>query len=288
MIFRFMYYLGFDIGGSSVKAVLVKNKEIVKSVLSDLPDNLSGLLSLIGQMKDELTADVASERIGGIGFAVAGAIDKEQERILKAPNISYLDGQPLKRIFEEKFTPCAVKMDNDARCFLLAEKKTGAAKNLENIFYLILGTGIGGAWTLDGKIIRGAHGAAGEAGHTIIDIASGNDFEALASNKFIKKESGVESSALYQKARSGDKNARDIFTKLGRNLGVGIANVINIIDPEAIIISGGVAQAQESILPGIKESVEKFVISPAAKQTPILFSALGRFGGALGAALLFG
>jgi len=111
--------------------------------------------------------------------------------------------------------------------------------------------------------------------------------EKLASNKFLISLLGPGSKEAGQLALAGDVKAREAVDQLGRNLGVGIANIINIFDPEAIIINGGISEARELILPGIKEGVAKFVASPAAKETKILFSQLGRFGGALGAALMF-
>jgi len=158
---------------------------------------------------------------------------------------------------------------------------------LSDVFYLTLGSGVGGAWMVDGKISIGAHGTAGEIAHTIINIDQSIELEAMASNKFIVSLLGIGSVEVGKSAMAGDKKAQEAIGQLGRNLGVGVANIINIFDPEAIIINGGISEAQELILPGIKENIAKFVSSPAARETKILFSQLGRFGGALGAALMF-
>ena len=278
-----MHYIGFDIGGSSVKAALVRDKQIIKSQAAGLPGNLEGLFNLLDQMFGNLSAGV---EIGGVGFGFPGTMDLAREVMFKSSNISYLDNQPLKKLLAEKFKPYPIKLEHDAHCFLLAEKETGLAKDLKNVFYLTLGSGVGGAWMVDGKIAAGEHGAAGEVAHTIIDISDSLELEELAANKFIKKELGMDSLQAYQLAQSGDKWARDVFEKLGLNLGVGIANIINIFDPGAVILSGGVGEASDLILPNIKERIDKLVTSPAAKETKILFSRLGQFGGALGAALL--
>lgn len=279
-----MHYIGFDIGGSSIKAALVRDRQIIKSQAADLPGDFDGLLDLLGKMFDDLSAGVA---ISGIGFGFPGTMDSAREVMLKSPNISYLDNQPLKKMLAEKFSHYLIKIEHDAHCFLLAEQKVGLAKDFKNVFYLTLGSGVGGAWMADGKIVTGEHGAAGEVAHSIVDISDGLELEELAANKFIKKELGLGSIQAYQLVQSGDKRAREVFESLGKNLGVGIANIINIFDPGAVILSGGIGEAEDLILPGIKEGIDKFVVSPAAKQTKILFSKLGRFGGALGAALLF-
>ncbi len=282
-----MYYIGFDIGGSSTKAVLVKDKQILKSLVEDTPENLGGLLELARKMKDELVEGVAADQIGGVGFAVTGVLDLKREKVLNSPNISYLNNQPLKKLVEEKLN-CPVKLEHDVHCFLLAEKEIGLAQGLKNVFYLTLGTGIGGAFMIGGKIITGSRGAAGEIGHTIIDISAGLELEDLAANKFFEKRLGVGSMEVRRLIESGDQRATGIVEEMSRNLGVGIANIINIFDPEAIIISGGISWAKDFFSVGIEMAVNKFVVSPEGKATQVLFSELDRFGGALGAAMMVG
>ncbi len=281
------YFIGFDIGGSSVKAALVANKKILKSETEFLPGNLEDLLALLVKMKNKLIEGFKPQKIKGVGFALAGELDKKREIMLESPNISFLNGQPLKKMFKEKFSPFPVKLEHDVYCFLLAEKEIGVAKNFKDVFYLTLGTGIGSALMIGGKIIKGAHGAAGEAGHAIIDITDNADLEDIASNKIFKKMLGLSSLDSSKKMKAGDKKAREVFDQMGKNLGVGLANIINILDPEAVIMSGGIARDKDVILPGIKEEIDKHVVSPEAKKTKILFSELGREGGAIGAALLF-
>jgi glucokinase len=290
-----MHYLGFDIGGSSIKAVLIKEKrmvrrvhhEVIESLAEDTPNNLDELLGLVEKMKNGLTEGIAAGEIGGVGFAVAGVLDLGRERVLNSPNIGYLNGQPFKKLLEEKLN-WPVKLEHDAHCFLLAEKEVGLAQGLKNVFYLTLGTGIGGAFMIDGEIIIGSRGAAGEIGHTIIDIDDGLELEDLAANKFLKKRLDVGSMEVRRLVESGDQKAIGVVEEMSRNLGVGIANVINIFDPEAIIIGGGINWAKDFLSVGIKMAVNKFVVSPEGKTTRILFSELDRFGGALGAAMLFG
>ena len=281
-----MYYLGFDIGGSSIKAVLVKDKKIVKSKIIDLPDSLDGLLASLVELKQELAAGVEKE-IGGAGFAVAGILNAERSKMLKSPNIEFFDDQPLGELFESIAVSYPIKIEHDACCFLLAEKKIGLAQELKNVFYLTVGTGVGGAFMVDGKIVSGAHGSAGEIGHAVIDIKDNFDLEDLSADDFVKKTLGVSAEEAEKLARSGDGKAKEVFVKRAKNLGIGMANLINIFDPEAIIIGGGIVSAKDLLLPGIRTAIEKYIISPEAKKTQILFSELGRFGGALGAALLF-
>lgn len=281
-----MYYIGFDIGASSIKAALVKDRQIIKTGAQDLPGHLEGLLLALIKIYTELISSLSHEDIGGIGFGLAGVMDLERQTMLSSPNIKYLDDQPVKELLEGRFRGYRLKVEHDAHCFLLAEKEAGLAKNFKNVFYLTLGSGIGGAFMVNGQIIVGAHGAAGEIGHMMMDVEKGLDWEDLGANKFFKKTLGLTSLEAEKKRRDGDKKAAEVFLQLGKNLGIGIANIINIFDPEAIIISGGISAAAGLIWPGIKEGVDKFVISPEAKKTQILLSELGQFGGALGAAIL--
>jgi len=281
-----MYYLGFDIGGSIVKAVLVKEKKIIKSKVADLPNSLEALLAWLKETGQELIGGADTE-IGGVGFAVAGVLNAERSKMLKSPNIKFLDNQPLGELFKSIVAPYPIKIEHDAHCFLVAEKEIGLARKLKNIVYLTVGTGVGGAFMVDGKIISGAHGSAGEIGHTIINIELGLDLEDLSANDFVKKTLGISAAQAEKLARVGDQKAGDIFERRCQNLGIGLANIINTFDPEAVILGGGIVSAKDIILPKLKQQIEKFVISPDAKKTTILFSQLGSQGGALGAALLF-
>ncbi len=279
-----MYHIGFDIGGSSVKAALVKDKKIIDSRVIDLPDALVGLLGVLESFNKKLSK-AAENKISGIGVALAADLDLHREKILKSYNIPYLNNVPIKKLLKEKLKFDNIKIEQDTPCFLIAETKVGVAKGLKNVFYFILGRGIGSALMIDGAIVKGSHGAASEGGHMVLD--QGLDLEEMASSKVLEKMLNATSKEAYERAKMGEEAARDAFAQLGHNLGVGIANIINILDPEAVVLGGGVMGAKEFILPSIKKEVEKDVISPAAKNVKILVSELGVFGGALGATMLF-
>lgn len=281
-----MYFVGFDIGGSSVKSVLVKNRMLIKSGIDNLPPNLKGLLNLIERIVKNFETTAKKARIGGVGVSMAGALDFKREKILKSPNIKYLNNQPIKKLLAQKLK-YPIRIEHDAHSFLLVEKKFGLAKNRNDAFCLTLGSGIGGAYMTGGKILRGNHGSAGEAGHMMMETSKKLEFEDLAANKFIKRKLSISSTEAFARARRGDTKVKKVFHELGKNLGIGIANIINVFDPEIVILAGGVIGARRFIEPGIKQGIKKFVLSPAAQKTKILFSSLGTFGGALGAAFLF-
>lgn len=282
-----MYYLGFDIGASFIKAALVNEKKVIDSKIQDTPNSLEKLIEVLEKNQKELTEGKNFGELAGIGVGVAGILDRSREIILKSPNIPCLDNQPLKKLLEEHFKPTRVKIEHDVHCFLVAEKEIGQAQNLHNIYYLTIGSGVGGAWTFEGKTSYGAHGSTGEVGHTIIDIEKGLKLEDLASDKFIQKSLAFGSLRAEKGIAEGDEKTQRTMNELGENLGIGIANIINMFDPEAVIISGGISWAESILMPGIRYQIQKYVVSPPAKETDVFFSRLGRYGGALGAALLF-
>lgn len=282
-----MYYLGFDIGAYSIKAALVSENKIIDSKIQDTSNSLERLIEDLEKNRKVLTEGKSFGELAGIGVGVSAILDRSREIILKSSNISFLDNQPLKKLLEDLFKPIKIKIENDVHCFLVAEKAIGQAQKLHNIYYLTIGSGIGGAWTFEGKTSYGAHGSTGDVGHTIINNEKGFNLEDLASNKFIEKSLAFGSLGAEEKIAKGDEKTKKTMSELGLNLGIGVANIINMFDPEAVILSGGISWAESFIMPGIRYQMQKYVVSPAAKETNVFFSRLGRYGGALGAAMLF-
>jgi len=279
-------YLGFDIGGSSIKAALVQKNKIVGTRYERLPKSYSAMIKTAVAIKNDFSLNKAI-RIEGIGFSIAGAMDRKREKMLNSPNITFLNGKNIAKDLQKGFPRIPIKIERDSYCFLIAEAAQGNGKKYRHIFYVTLGTGIGGALMLDRKIITGFHGSAAEVGHTIADAEKGTHWEDIAANKFIRREMKLSFSEAKQRALSGDKKSSELFRTLGRNIGLVIANIINSFDPEVVIISGGLAAGRQLFAGEIKKAVNQHVISKDAQKTKILWSKLGRFGGALGAALLF-
>lgn len=286
-----MNYIGFDIGGSNIKVALLHGRKPIDFKIFKSPKQLGGLVNLISQTIENYEKEVGRRGIKGVGFAIAGVLDKKRERVLISPNVKYLNNQPIKKFLKKKIK-YPIILEHDVHCFLLAEAKIGKAKNLKDVFYLTLGTGAGGALMVDGKIIIGEHGAAGEMGHIIVSLNFKNrngflEWEDLVSNKFIFNSLGINAHDAFKAAQKGDRKTKEVFQNLGKNLGIGAANIINIFNPEAVILSGGIIGARKFFVNQTKKNISNFVISPKAKKTKILFSGLGRYGGAIGAALMF-
>jgi len=277
--------LGFDIGGSSIKAVAMQDRKIIKKRIESLPKDFKNFLRVVKEMKESFEEDLKI-KAKKIGFSFPGPIDKKREKIVVCPNVPYLSGKPILKILKKELKLSSLKIEHDIHCFLIAEREFGASKNYQDVFYLAIGTGLGGAFSIDGKIVRGAHGFAGEFGQMVVSLEKEEILENLSAGKYLRKILKTDASSAILEAEKGSKKSLEAFSKLGHNLGVGIASVINLLDPEVVFISGGISSAKKFFVPEMEKAIKKFVVSGDARKTRIIFSKLGRFGGAMGAAEL--
>ncbi|MBI2055205.1 MAG: ROK family protein [Candidatus Sungbacteria bacterium] len=257
---RIKYYLGIDIGASKVGAVILSGhkKERVKYWEASTAKNLAGWKKDMERLIIRSRGN-AKGSISGISVGVAGVVDVKKGKVLKSPNIPFLNGFNVAKFFK-KFAS-RVRVDNDVRCFLRAEVAWGAAKNHKDVVALAVGTGVGGAVMTNGKIIYGHGGSAGEFGHMVVE--KGKTLEELGNAKACK------SSSYWNQV-----------------LGLGVANVINALNPEMVILGGGIVFSKYFHLGEVRRVARSKIISPKAKHTPIVKGKLGPAGQAIGAALL--
>jgi len=296
------YSIGIDIGATKISFVLLKEFFIIARKKIKTPKKKSEIIKIIEENIKNLISNISKSEILGIGLGIAGPLNKKGDIILNSPNLNALSNLKLSKIIE-KDLGIKTKMENDARCFTLAEAMMGAGKGKEIVLGITLGTGIGGGLIMAKvktknpkfKIYKGAFGGAGEIGHMVLDLrgpecscGSNGCFEKYASEKFIKMKSKIFSVELEEKAKKGDKRAKKIYEEFGRNLGIGLANLVNILDPEVIVVGGGFAKAGDLILgPARKEMRKRVLSTQSRKNVKIEITKLGEFAGALGAALLF-
>jgi len=269
LVIKEKYIIGVDIGGSKINAGLFKNGKILKSVkIATSKKSRREFLNKIEKIIGELIFKIDKKDLLGIGCGVAGALDLGEGVILNAPNIKILNGFNIKNWLHKKFG-CEVKIDNDARLFLRAEYLFGAGKGYKNIVGMTLGTGVGGGIIIGSKMVYGSNDSAGEVGHMVID--HGKDLEVLTVKQIRKS-----------------KFSKIATEKFEKNLGIGLSNIINILDPEVIIIGGGAIEDIKIFLPKIEMTAAEFIISPKSrKHVKILIGKLGEDAGAMGAAALF-
>jgi len=254
-----MLYIGIDIGGTKTRGILFdasKNKILDKFIILTPQNKREFLLEL----KNQVEKLMKQKKIKGIGVGLPGIVNYTTGELIKAPNLSFLNGWNAKKEFNKFRIP--IKSDNDSRCFLRAEYMLGAVKNYKNALALTVGTGIGGGMMINGEIYYGKNNSAGEFGHMIIN--NGKSFEELGAKKAFLKY--------------GDRS---------KVIGIGVANLINSFNPDVVVLGGGGIVSGKVNLDKVKKTARKYVKSPPAVNTPIIKGKLGDLAQAIGAALLF-
>ncbi len=275
--------IGIDIGGTNMRAILFKDNKILFDYNLATPQNdKESFLIMFKALIEPLLEKANQERleVKGIGVGIAGIYNFNQDKIIFSPNIKIIEGLSLKEEIKKLFNLNKIILDNDTNCFLLAESKLGAVRDYNNVLGITIGTGIGGSWLLNKKIYQGIHGTAMELGHIIADS---NDLITLEQS--FQKLTKNNPKLLSEKAKYGDKLAESLFKELGKILGIALANIINLIDPQIIVIGGGVIESSNLFMSEVEKYKTQFTISPLAKKTKIIKAKL-KNSGAIGAALL--
>jgi len=277
------YTIGVDIGGTNMRSILFDGKKIIADYLLATPkDSLEHFLIMLKALVEPLLDEAKKQKITvkGIGLGCAGVMNADKTKILKSPNIAILDGIALAKETEKLFN-LPVKMENDTRCFLRGEMKQGAGKDYHNAFGLTIGTGIGGSWWQNNEAYAGAHDSASEPGRMIIDFQKPRELEAVYHELTQKDPLTIANQALR-----AEPVAKKAFDQIGRYLGLALANIVNILDPEVIIIGGGVAGASDLFLKQAQTVMNEYTMSTDAKKIKIIKGKLGDKAGAIGATLL--
>ncbi len=238
--------------------------------------------------------------VSSVCFAVPAAIDLRTGRISNAPNVSELVDYPLADVLYQRLG-VPVHLENDANAAAIGENWLGASKGSKHSLMLTLGTGVGGGIIIDGKIVRGAIGAAGEIGHFSVEpegvecgcgshgcieqYASATAVARMASELGIESENGALSSFdVYNLAKAGNEVAKSVFKKQGYYLGVFLGGMLNSLNPECVVIGGGAARGWDLFIDELELELEKRAYSVAYQHVTIKPATLGDDAGILGAA----
>jgi glucokinase len=294
-------HLGLDLGGTNVKWVVVERAAGTWTpvVRDQLPTRLVADADAVpGAVTAQLAEmAVAAAAVAGpiltVGIGVPGLYDPATGRIRFLPNVpGPWAGHPVGGpVGEAAGVPTA--LINDARAFGLAELRLGAGRGVRSMIALTLGTGIGGAFAVDGKVHQGHDGTAGEIGHQTINpdgpwCGCGNRgcVEAYARADQIAAACGTKTpEEAVRAARAGDARALAGFAEVGRYLGIGIANMVTVISPDRIILGGGVAAAGELLLAPIRAEIARRVTTTAISEVELVTAELGIWAGSIGAAV---
>jgi len=267
-----------------MSAVLFDGQNVAADYTLATPkDNLEHFMIMLKALVEPLQdkAKAAGGIVKAMGVGIAGMLDLKENKIVEAPNLPLLNGLKLPDNLSARLGIGQIKIDNDAHCFLRAEMKFGAGKNRANVFGLTVGTGIGGAFWHNGEIYQGAHGSATEVGWLTVDFIGGMRLEE-AYHKLMQNSPA----ALADEAYHGDVLAEKSYDEFGHYLGISLANVVNMLDPEIIIVGGGVIESSSLFLSRTKKIMREYIKSPESKAVKIIKGKLGANAGAIGAALL--
>lgn len=293
--------IGIDLGGTAIKlgrfsedgichqslTVPTPQPATPEAVLATITDAILQL-----QTPPFLKGGQGGDQIRAIGIGTPGPVDAIGRIARVAINLKNWHNVPLADWLEAK-TGLPTILENDANCAGLGEAWLGAGRHFKNLILLTLGTGVGGAVILDGKLFSGHQGAAGELGLIAInpdgpECNSGNrgSLEQYVSVQAIRRETGLEPLELANLAKSGDAKALEYWQNYGRYLGIGLASIIYILTPEAIIIGGGISAAAEFFLPTVRAEIERRVLPSSRENLQLLVAQLGNQAGMVGAAKL--
>jgi glucokinase len=289
--------IGVDLGGTKILAgILDRDGTVVRR--RELPTPLASEDELLRGV-DSAVTDVLEDDVAAIGFGIPSTIDQRTGRAIWSANIPLADVDLRARMHERFGLPVGV--DNDANAATLAEWAHGAGRGTRHMVMLTLGTGVGGGLILDGRPYRGAIGAGAELGHIVIDedgppcqgaCPGHGHLEALASGHAATQAAhdafgpAADAHRLVRLATEGDETALELLARLGRHLGEGIVSLVNIFNPELVVIGGGFAAAGEFLLAPAREVVAREALSPAREFVRIVRAELGTAAGLVGAGLV--
>ncbi len=298
--------IGIDFGGTSVKLAVVSGETILTEILRIPTQEFSNPDDLIDRIA-EVIAEVRRNHpaVGAVGVGVPGAVNFATGMTYNLTNVTGWSAVPLRDILSEKTgLPCVI--ENDANCMAYAEWSFGAARGCTHAVCVTLGTGVGGGLILNGDLFRGACFAAGEIGQMSIDLNGvpgpyGNTgaLERYIGNRQIAElaerryqEAGMEVPAdlsperLATLARSGDRVALDVWDEVARALGFCLMSVIYLLNPEAVVIGGGVSEAGDLLFEPLREVLRGSLTSECFNHLKIVPAKFGNTAGILGSSAM--
>jgi len=316
---RRKYLIGVDVGGTKILAAVMDPHCRVKAVCKVPVDAHRGAAVFLDQIVKTVQeavdeAGLKWKHVAALGMGCPGMIEQPQGIVRLSPNLSFLKNYPLRKKLMQRLK-IPVTIENDVNAGLYGEFHFGAARGCQNAVGIFWGTGVGGGLILDGKIYRGSTGAAGEIGHTFVNAPALTDIsdrsgtlESQIGRLALSADAGLlvlkqQAKVLYEKAgtdlrkmksktllrsiRGGDQAVKELMRCKARVLGIAMANAVNLLNPERIVLGGGVMEAMGSILlPVAKKTMREYALAPVVRNVSVELARLGDYAIAMGAAQL--
>jgi glucokinase len=291
-------YAGFDLGGTQLKYGLLDERlHPVFKGKAPTPPTIAGLLELFGKLWDELKRK-DRRSIKAVGFGIPGIFSLKEQKIYQSPNYSGLDGFELRPAIS-KHIKVPFWIDNDANIAAYGEYRCGAGKGVRHLLLLTLGTGVGSGIIIDGELLHGSCGFAAEMGHIVVhpdgelcNCGARGCLETEASagpivrnyRKLTRSSESLTAEKVGQRALKGDAAARKSFERAGYYLGIGLGIAINMLNPELILLGGGVMESRDLILPHALAEAGRRSYKASFACCSIRWASLGNDAGFMGAA----
>lgn len=291
---------GIDVGATKTLAVVVTRQgDIVRQVRVN--SDFGSARDHVGERLTSLVASlvISPAELAGIGLGAPAIVDPSTGQILSSPNLRVLEGLSADKLFGGDMGKVPILIDNDVNLAALGESWLGAARGARHFVFIAVGTGIGTGLVLDGRLYHGT-GGAGEGGHMVLvpdgpecGCGSRGCLEAMASGSAIARRyrevSGQTASVsdIFSLSAAGEPEARQVIEEAAAFLGIGVANFINILAPEMVVLGGGVMMNQHAVLmPLVEAAMQRHARKPLLARTAVVVSKLGEMASAVGAAAL--
>ncbi|MDC3425851.1 ROK family protein [Aquibacillus sp. 3ASR75-11] len=297
------YAIGVDIGGTKIAIAIVDKsgklleQEVIPTDVDILPENMIHRINeSISTIIDH--AGIALKEIDGIGIGSPGPLDSKSGIITCPPNLkNWIDVPIVKEIGTYFGLP--VTLENDANAAAVAEKWLGAAKECVDFAYVTISTGIGAGFYVDGKLLSGSRGNAGDIGHAVVDPSYGQCscgqygcLEYIASGTAIARRGSkikgkeLTTKQIFSLFHEGDEHITTYIHDVFQKIGVACVSIINTLDPEKIVIGGGVSKVGDPLFQAVTDYVRQNALNPAGRRTPVVPATLDQNAGVIGAAAL--
>ena len=320
---RSRYIIGVDLGGTNIVVGAMPEDGSREIAFRSAPTRASEgedsvverIIQMIGDVMAVTMAETGAprEHFLGVGVGAPGPLDRAKGIVITAPNLGWKMFPLRDRI--QAATGLRTTLDNDANCATMGEAWTGAAKGAKNVIGVTIGTGIGGGIIIDGRLYHGSSDVAGEIGHMTIDstgrrcgcgnygcleaYASGTAIAERAREALVGETDGVllalcdgqlpkvTAQMVYKAANEGDLIAIDVVRETARFLGAGIGALLNVLNPEVVVLAGGVINAGEALFAPLKAEIRRRAFAPAVDACRIVPGMLGGSAGVVGAVAAF-
>lgn len=300
-------FIGVDIGGTNIKLAAVSPRGLVRTRGLIETNAADGPQQAFRRIWEAIPVLARSTRIDAVGIGCAGLVDPASGRLVSSPNLKAWQGKPILRIAQRVFGVYTT-IDNDATAAAWGEYRCGANRGTANLVFITLGTGVGGGIVANGELVRGTGGFGGEIGHITVDAGgrrcrcgnrgcleayAGSYAMVAAARARLREQPGrslggpgkLSADKIFEAARDGSALARSVVRDAGEHLGIAIASLVNLLNPEVVVIGGGISASFDLLYPHIDKMVRRRAFSRPAEMVRIERSTLGNDATAVGAAM---